>query len=146
MKADLLASSLGIWSSMAEVDSKMSETDVNVDHIDTTLRMTATIPDSFEPVRGTVIFFNNTQELEVYWNSEQRPGRKGVITNVSLMDRHVQLVSVVDIPWHDVLLLCHKLGGHMCHLPLHTQSFFSAEAKFVDDGHVENVIFTQHKM
>merc|ERR1712087_172197 len=47
MKADLLASSLGIWSSMAEVDSTMSETDVNVDHIDTTLWMTATIPDSF---------------------------------------------------------------------------------------------------
>merc|ERR1711957_923570 len=87
------------WLQMMEADSKSSQPQMDVPASDEFDWMNASLPQTggfdFEPSRGRVLTFNSNQEVEAYWASQVQPGRKGTSTKQSLLNRHVELLSVV---------------------------------------------------
>jgi len=153
VKADLSTTGYGPrWLNMAVADRQVSTPTASEggDKIDTSQWASLNhFPlhhkNYSESLQDTVLLLNSTEGFHKFWKSENKFGRVPVVTNRSLLDERIKLLGVVDIPWHNVLMVCHENHGGACHLPLRTQRFFVAASLFAD-GHVENLMFTEHMM
>lgn len=116
------------------------------DHIDPSVFAHAKVAAGMEALRGKAMWFNSTDDFEAFWGSQQKPGRTPHVVEWSFLHRELVLIDVKEILKESVLLLCHRSKPELCHLPLHGQTFYVAVVQFVDNGDVENMLFTQHMM
>jgi len=116
------------------------------DHIDPEVFVNQTVPQGLEVLQGKVIWFNSTENFQLFWASQQKPGRFNHVANWDLLHRDLQILAVDEIVKESVLMLCHRTKPELCHLPLHGQTFYSTAVRFVDNGQLANMFFTQHMM
>jgi len=130
----------------AKVISSDYGSDFVPDRIDPSFFVNTTVPKGLEVLRGKAKWFNGTEDFEHFWQSQQKPGRFGHVVDWNLLHRELQLLHVQEILKESVLLLCHRAKPEVCHLPLHGQTFYVALVKFLDNGQMAHMFFTQHMM
>merc|ERR1712048_391488 len=104
------------------------------------------VPQGLEALKGKTIWFNSTDQFQSFWDSQQMPGRFNHVADWDSLHRDIQILAVDEIVKESVLLLCHRSKPELCHLPLHGQTFYATIVKFMDNGQLTNMFFTQHMM